>query len=78
MDFVTSVKLRHVGSEIGVPLPKSLVERLGVDAGDEMLVMDLEGGIYLTPDDPDFQQAYHHYQNAGRAYHEAIRELSRR
>jgi len=77
MDFVTSVKLRRVGSEIDVPLPKSLVERLGVDAGDELLVLDLDGGIYLTPDDPEFQQAYHHYRNAGRAYHEAISELMR-
>lgn len=78
MGIVTNVKVRRLGASIGVTLPEELVDRLGIEAGDEMLVMETEGVIYLSPHDPRFQEAYNEYLEASHALHDAIGELSSR
>lgn len=78
MGIVTNVKVRRLGTSIGVTLPETLVERLGIEAGDEMLVMETDGVIYLSLQDPRFQEAYNDYLQASHALHEAIGELSGR
>jgi antitoxin component of MazEF toxin-antitoxin module len=78
MGIVMNVKVRRLGTSIGVTLPETLVERLGIEAGDDMLVMETDGVIYLSPQDPHFQEAYNDYLQASHALHEVIDELSGR
>ncbi len=48
------LKLTAIGNSTGVILPKDLLEKLRVDRGDELMVLETPDGIRLTPYDPDF------------------------
>lgn len=48
------LKLTAIGNSIGVILPKEILERLRVDRGDELMVLETPDGIMLTPFDPEF------------------------
>ena len=37
--------------------PKDIAERLHVEAGDELFVVETDEGVLLTPYDPEFQKA---------------------
>ena len=52
--MVRKITLRQVGGSIGATLPKDMAERLHVDVGDEVFVVETENGILITPYDPTF------------------------
>ena len=51
---MTKLKLTTIGNSTGVILPKELLERLRLDKGDTLYVVDTPRGIELTPYDPEF------------------------
>jgi putative addiction module antidote len=53
---MSSLKLRAIGNSVGVVLPKELLGKLGVAAGDTLYAVDAaDGGVRLTKSDPDFE-----------------------
>lgn len=48
------LKLTTIGNSTGVVLPKELLEKLRVQRGDELMVLETPDGITLTPFDPVF------------------------
>jgi putative addiction module antidote len=48
------LKLTAIGNSTGVILPKELLEKLRVERGDELTVLETPGGITLTPFDAEF------------------------
>jgi putative addiction module antidote len=48
------LKLTAIGNSTGVILPKELLEKLRVERGDELTVLETPGGITLTPFDAVF------------------------
>lgn len=48
------LKLTAIGNSTGVVLPREILERLRVQRGDELLVLETPDGITLTPYDPEF------------------------
>ncbi len=48
------LKLTAIGNSTGVVLPKELLEKLRVQRGDELTVLETPDGITLTPYDPVF------------------------
>lgn len=55
---MTTRKLRitTVGNSTGVILPKELLEKLRVQRGDELMVLETPDGITLTPYNAEFSQ----------------------
>ena len=52
------VEVKKIGNSTGILLPKELVSELNVKQGQWLYVTSLpEGGVRLTPYDPDFEQA---------------------
>jgi putative addiction module antidote len=51
---MASVKVVAVGNSIGVILPKEIVQRLRVEKGDTLYVLETPQGIELTPYDREF------------------------
>jgi len=51
---MTTLKLTTVGNSTGVVLPKEILQRLHVDRGDILYVLETPGGIELTPYNPEF------------------------
>jgi putative addiction module antidote len=48
-----TVKLTTVGNSTGIILPKELLERLRVQKGDTLHVLETPNGVELTPFDPE-------------------------
>lgn len=48
------LKLTTVGNSTGVVLPKELLEKLRVDKGDYLHVLETPDGIRLVAHDPEF------------------------
>ena len=48
------LKLTTIGNSTGVVLPKELLEKLRVQRGDELMVLEGPDGITLTPYNPVF------------------------
>ncbi len=51
---MASVKVVAVGNSTGVILPKEIVQRLRVEKGDTLYVLETPKGIELTPYDREF------------------------
>jgi putative addiction module antidote len=51
---VTTLKITTVGNSTGVVLPKEILQRLRVDKGDILYVLETPNGIELTPYNPEF------------------------
>lgn len=49
-----TVKLTSIGNSTGVILPKELLEKLRVQKGDTLHVLETPNGIELTPFDAEF------------------------
>ena len=48
-----TVKLTTVGNSTGIILPKELLERLRVQKGDILHVLETSNGVELSPFDPE-------------------------
>jgi putative addiction module antidote len=75
--MVRKVTLRQVGGSIGATLPKDMADRLHVQAGDEVFIMETEQGILITPFDPTFEKVMAGYKRTASKYRNALRELSK-
>ena len=71
------VKLRRAGGSIAATLPKEMADRLKLAAGDNVIAIETERGILLTPYDPDTEEALSIATEVGRTYRNALRELAR-
>ena len=69
--------LRRVGGSIGATLPKDMVDRLHLAAGDRVLAVETDRGILLTPYDPTTERALAIAAKAARKYRNALRELAK-
>jgi antitoxin MazE len=71
------VKLQKLGGSVAAVIPKALLDRLHLTAGDEVHVIETADGLLITPFDPDFAEAMAIYERGARAYRNALRELDR-
>jgi putative addiction module antidote len=75
--MVTKLTLRKVGGSLATTIPKELAERLAVKEGDHLFAVETEGGVMLTPYDPDFEDAMEAFEQIRREYRNAFRELAK-
>lgn len=75
---MTALKIRKIGNSLGAILPGELVNELQVKEGDSLYVVrDAQGGVRLTPYDPDFATAMTAFEEGRRAYRNALRALAK-
>lgn len=75
--MIRKVTVRKMGGSVGATLPKDMIDRLHLAAGDELFVVETENGILLTPYDPQFGRAMVAYERTASKYRNALRELAR-
>ena len=75
--MVRKVTLRQMGGSVGATLPKDIADRLHVEAGDEVFMIETDSGVLLTPYDPAFDKAVAAFQRGARKYRNALRELAK-
>ena len=75
--MVRKITLRQVGGSIGATLPKDMADRLKVEVGDEVFVVETDQGILITPYDPTFDAAMAAYKRTAGKFRNALRELAK-
>ncbi len=69
--------LKKVGGSVATVLPKAMLDRFNLAAGDQVYVVETAEGLLITPFDPDFAETMAAYERGARKYRNALRELAR-
>jgi putative addiction module antidote len=69
--------LKRIGGSVGATLPKSMLEKFHLAAGDEVFLVETEEGVLITPYDPEFAEAMQVYARGARRYRNALHELAK-
>jgi putative addiction module antidote len=75
--MVKQTKIRRAGGSLTATLPKEMVDRLHLEAGDPVYVVETDRGLLLTPYDPTFEDALSLYRRGAQKYRNALRELAK-
>ncbi len=70
------LKLIAIGNSTGVVLPKELMEKLRVQRGDELMVLETPDGITLTPFNPEFARQMEVAERIMREDRDLLRKLA--
>ena len=70
------LKLTAIGNSTGVILPREILEKLRVERGDELMVLDAPGGITLTTYDPEFDRQLEVAERIMRRRRNLLRKLA--
>jgi putative addiction module antidote len=74
--MATKLKLIAVGNSTGVILPKELLEKLRVERGDELHVLETPQGIELKPYDDEFARQMAVAERVMREDRDVLRKLA--
>ena len=75
--FAKELKLVRIGNSTGVVLPKELLARLNVAAGDTLAYSETPSGISLTTQDVEFDEQLSQARAIMKTYRTALRELAK-
>ena len=73
---MSTLKVTTIGNSAGVILPRELLERLRVDRGDLLYVLETPRGIELTPYDPEFARQMETAEQVMRSDRDVLRKLA--
>ena len=74
---MTALKLTKIGNSVGVIIPKEVLARLDVDAGDTLYLTESPDGLRVTPYDPDFERHMASARKIMKKRRNALRELAK-
>lgn len=69
--------LKKIGGSVATVLPKSMLDRFHLEAGDTVSVVETGEGLLITPYDQDFADAMAAYARGAKKYRNALRRLAR-
>lgn len=75
---MTTLTLRAVGTSVGVIIPKEVLQKMNLEKGDKVFLVETANGIELTPYDPEFAATMEAHKRTKKKYRNALRELSSR
>ena len=73
---MTTVKVTAVGTEVGIVLPKELLESLRVSEGDTLYVVETASGLQLVPRDPELGRQVEIAEEVMRKNRNVLRKLA--
>jgi putative addiction module antidote len=73
---MSPLKVTTVGNSAGVVLPREILERLHVQKGDSLYVLETPNGIELTPYDPEFARQMEAADKVMREDRDVLRKLA--
>ncbi|WP_337181652.1 AbrB/MazE/SpoVT family DNA-binding domain-containing protein [Shinella sp.] len=72
-----NITIRKIGNSEGIIIPKDVLDRLGVKAGDEVSLKEENGAIKLVPQDADLAEQLKAARLGMEKYRIALRELAK-
>ncbi len=70
------LKLSAIGNSTGVVLPREVLDRLHLQRGDELSVVETPDGIMLTPYDPELAEQMDAAERVMREDRDLLRKLA--
>lgn len=74
--MLKQIRLRQAGGSVSATLPKEMVDRMQLTAGDEVFAVDTADGILITPYDETTAHALEAARAGARRYRNALRRLA--
>jgi putative addiction module antidote len=74
--MATTVKITTIGNSVGIVLPKEVLNRLHVEKGDSLYLLETPEGIQLTPYDDDFAAEMDVAKGVMRKHRDVLRKLA--
>jgi putative addiction module antidote len=74
---MATLKITQIGNSLGLILPKEIVDRLHLEKGETVSVVETPQGIEITPFDPDFDRKLEAARKVTKRYRNALRELAK-
>jgi putative addiction module antidote len=71
------ITIRKIGNSEGVIIPKDVLDRMGVKAGDELILKEENGEIKLVPQNADLAEQLKAARLGMEKYRVALRELAK-
>ncbi|PZM16926.1 AbrB/MazE/SpoVT family DNA-binding domain-containing protein [Rhizobium tubonense] len=71
-----NVVIRKIGNSEGVIIPKEVLDRLGLKAGDELELVTNNGGMQMQPVEADFSRQIEHANRFMDKYKIALKKLA--
>jgi putative addiction module antidote len=71
-----STVVRKIGNSEGVILPKEILERLNIKAGDQLSIVETAKGLILEPIDDSFEQQMKAAREVMDKYKVALQKLA--
>lgn len=72
------IEVKKIGNSTGFLLPREVVLRLGIEQGATFHLTEMaDGGLRLTPFDPDFDKAMEVARKGMKRYRNALAELAK-
>ncbi len=71
-----NVTLRKIGNSDGVILPKEVLERLNLQTGDKLQLIETQNGLTLEPVDDTFEQQMEAARKVMDKYKVALQKLA--
>ncbi len=75
--MLKQIRLRQAGGSVSATLPKEMVDRMRLQAGDEVFAVDTPDGILITPYEETTARALEAGRRGARQYRNALRRLAR-
>ncbi|MGH8031424.1 MAG: AbrB/MazE/SpoVT family DNA-binding domain-containing protein [Luteimonas sp.] len=74
---MTTLKLTRIGNSVGVVLPKDILSRLRVEAGDSLYISESPGGYRLSAYDETFEEQMKAAEKVMRENRDVLRMLAK-
>ncbi|MGO4565067.1 AbrB/MazE/SpoVT family DNA-binding domain-containing protein [Rhizobium sp. 2YAF20] len=71
-----NVVIRKIGNSEGVIIPKEILDRFGLKAGDQLEIIAKNGGMHLQPVEEDFSRQMEHARRFMDKYKVALKKLA--
>jgi len=73
-----AIEIKKIGNSVGIILPKDLLAKFNLKEGDKLFPVEQpNGGLLLTPHNPDFEKAMEVARRGMKRYHNALAELAK-
>ena len=71
------LKIQKIGDSISASIPQEILEQMNLGEGDSLYVTQTSDGIYLTPNDLEFETAMKAAKDISDRYRNALQELAK-